>query len=91
VNDCEAVNAAVPLGVPLLPVDAATLTLQLPVFADALPATVMVALNTPALDRLPCPNDGLTPAGNPLTANPTPVSFSPPTGVTIKVTWPVPE
>ena len=84
-------NAVVPVGAPLLPVDAATLTLQLPVFANEPPVSVIGALNTPVLDRLPCPNDGVTPAGIPPTEISTPVSFSPPTGVTLTVIWPVPE
>jgi hypothetical protein len=69
----------------LLPVEAATLTLQLPVFADELPVTVIGALKTPALERLPCPNLAVTPAGNPLTARFTPVSFNPPAGATLTV------
>jgi hypothetical protein len=34
---------------------------------------------------LPCANEAVTPAGNPLTARFTPVIFSPPTGVTLTV------
>jgi hypothetical protein len=40
---------------------------------------------------LPCPNVAVTPAGNPLTAMPAPVSLNPPTGVTLTVTCPMPE
>ena len=88
---CDVVNAATVFGLPLLPVEADTLTLQFPVFANELPFSVMAALNVPALDRLPCPNDAVTPAGNPLTARFTPVSLSPPTGVTLTVIWLLPE
>lgn len=84
-NDCEAVIASALLELPLLPVEAATLMLQLPAFAEELPVKVIAALNTPALDKLPCPNDAVTPAGNPLAAKLTLVSFSPPTGVTFTV------
>jgi hypothetical protein len=91
VNVCDAVNAAAVLGLPLLPVEAATLKLQLPVFANELPFSVIGVLYVPALDRLPCPNDAVTPVGNPLTARLTPVSFSPPTGIALTVICPVPE
>lgn len=90
VNPCDAVNAAAPPGLPLLPVEAATLTLQFPVFADEPPVRVIDALKTPVLDRLPRPNDAVTPVGNPLTTRFTPVNFSPPTGVTFTFICPVP-
>ena len=85
VNACETVNAAAALGLPVLPVEAATLTLQVPVFAAELPLIVTGALKTPVLEMLPCPNEAVTPAGNPLIARLAPVSFSPPTGVTLTV------
>jgi hypothetical protein len=91
VNACEAVNAAAALGLPVLPVEAATLTLQLPVFAAGLPFRVMGALKIPVLETLPCPNDAVTPAGNPLIERLAPVRFRPPTGVTLTSIWPVPE
>jgi hypothetical protein len=91
VNACDAVNAATPLAPPLLPVEPATLTLQLPVFADELPVSIIGALKTPFFDRDPCPNDAVTPVGNPLTARFTPVKLSPPAGVTLTVICPVPE
>jgi len=91
VKACEAVNAAAALGLPVLPVEAATLTLQLPVFAAELPFSVMGALKTPVLEMLPCPKDAVTPAGNPLIERLAPVSFSPPTGVTLAAISPVPE
>jgi hypothetical protein len=47
----------------------------------------MGALKTPEFDRLPCPNDGVTPVGSPLIWIPIPVSCSPPTGVTLTVIW----
>jgi len=85
VNVCDAVYAAVPLGLPLLPVEAAKLTPQLPIFADELPVNVTFALKTPEADRLPCPNDAVTPAGSTLIERFAPVSFNPPTGVTLTV------
>jgi hypothetical protein len=91
VNACDAVNAAAPLGLPLLPVEPATLTLQLPVLADELPVSVICALKTPLFDRDPCPKVAVTPAGNPLTARFAPVRLSPPAGVTLTVICPVPE
>jgi hypothetical protein len=91
VKACEAVNAAAELGLPELPVEAATLTLQVPVFAAELPVSVIGALNTPVLEMLPSPKDAVTPAGNPPIEKLAPVSFSPPTGVTLTIIWPVPE
>jgi len=91
VNACEAVKATAALGLPLLPVEAATLTLQLPVFADELPVNIKGALKTPRLDRVPCPNEAFTPAGNPLIERLAPFSFRPPTGVTFTLIRPVPE
>lgn len=38
---------------------------------------------------LPWPADKVTPEGSPLTPIPTPVNFSPPTGVTLTVIWPL--
>jgi hypothetical protein len=91
VNACEAENAPVVLWLPLVAVEAAMLTLQVPALANELPVSVIVALKTPEFEMLPGPNDGVTPAGKPLIAMPIPVTFSPPTGVTLIVICPEPE
>ena len=44
VKVCDAVNAAAPVGLPLLPVEAATLKFQLPNFADELQVSFKGAL-----------------------------------------------